>query len=406
MIIKSMPRKEASFGPLINYVSREVSDRKYDIHHNILGREIKDLTNEFENHAKLLKKRKNANMSYHEILSITRAPSGGAGGLSVATQKAALRDITLAYIRARAPENMVFGGLHDDKADNLHYHLVISANPLGLKRRHYLSKKEFRKITTELEDRVLKRYPELDQKVSIKKVAEIKLTKAARAVKARTGKLDKRAAFGSDLRKAFEGISDMDQLRTEMGKRDLQFYTRGKAVGVVHSKTGIKYRLKSLGVMPDYEAMAVRLTTIVRKTGSLAKTLPPQTRKNSKQSNEGKDMDFIFLLNGIGALADVMSITRDVGAEIDAGKSDAQKSEEHKAKNRSAKMKPVQLTPKQQTAANQKATTQTSLKKNVQKKPAQKKTDREIIVAARKAEMEELRKARQRTHSNSKTLKR
>ena len=158
--------------------------------------------------------------------------------------------------------------------------------------------------------------------------------------------------------------------------------------------------------MPDYEAMAVRLTTIVRKTGSLAKTLPPQTRKNSKQSNEGKDMDFTFLLNGIGALADVVSITRDVGGEIDEGKSDGEKSEEHKTRKRSAKMKPVQLTPKQQTAANQKATTQTSLKKSAQKRPAQKKTDREIIVAARKAEMEELRKARQRTHSNSKTLKR
>ena len=191
-------------------------------------------------HAKLLKKRKNANMSYHEILSITRAPNGGAGGLSVAAQKVALHDISQTYLHLRAPENLAFGCLHDDKAGNLHYHLVISANPLGLKRRHYLSKAEFRKITTELEDRVLKRYPELDQKVAINKVAAIKLTNAARAVKARTGKLDKRAAFASELRTAFEGISNMDQLRTEMGKRDLQFYTRGRAVGVVQYKDGNK----------------------------------------------------------------------------------------------------------------------------------------------------------------------
>ena len=111
-------------------------------------------------------------------------------------------------------------------------------------------------------------------------------------------------------------------------------------------------------------------------------------------------MDFTFLLQGIGALADVMSITRDAGGEIDGGKTEAQKLEEHKTRKRSAKMKPVQLGPKQEPTAKQVA------QKSVQKNPAQKKTDREIIVAARNAEMEELRKARHRTHSNSKTLKR
>lgn len=75
MIIKSMSRKEPSFGQLIEYMSSDIdkADQRYTIHQNLFSRKAEKVEQEFLHNAALMKKRKNGNYLYHEILSITKA---------------------------------------------------------------------------------------------------------------------------------------------------------------------------------------------------------------------------------------------------------------------------------------------------------------------------------------------
>ena len=100
MIIKSMSRKVPSFGQLLEYIDRDVGQEAYTIRHNLAGRKAQSIRAEFERNGELLRKRKNGNYLFHEIISITRAK-----GLSPEEQKARLQEIAQEYINARCPDS-------------------------------------------------------------------------------------------------------------------------------------------------------------------------------------------------------------------------------------------------------------------------------------------------------------
>ena len=54
MIIKSMSRKESSFGQLMGYIEREVGNERYRIRHNVFARNPQRIIEEFERNARLL----------------------------------------------------------------------------------------------------------------------------------------------------------------------------------------------------------------------------------------------------------------------------------------------------------------------------------------------------------------
>ena len=69
-----MSRKEPSFTQLINYMTDiEKSDTKFHVYHNLFTRNDEQVKQAFEENAKFVGKRKNANYMYHEILSITKS---------------------------------------------------------------------------------------------------------------------------------------------------------------------------------------------------------------------------------------------------------------------------------------------------------------------------------------------
>ena len=88
MIVKSMARKTASFGQLIDYMNSNKADETYHLYQNLYHHRLEDIQAEFETNAQLIQKRKNGNILYHEILSITKAQN-----LSDAEQKALLKNI-------------------------------------------------------------------------------------------------------------------------------------------------------------------------------------------------------------------------------------------------------------------------------------------------------------------------
>jgi len=241
MIIKSMSRKVPSFAQLLSYIEREPGQEEFCIRHNLMSRDLDRIRAEFERNGTLLRKRKNGVYLYHEIISITRAK-----GLSAKEQKDRLYQITQNYIAARCPDNLVFGGLHQDKDHSYHMHLMISANRSGQDKRLRLSKGQFREIQVQLEAHVLENFPELEQTLAIGKVSDRRLKKGEAELERRTGKRPKREEVLERVQNAFDLSQDRDSFFEALGRYDLELYVRGKTLGVIDHESGKKHRLKTL----------------------------------------------------------------------------------------------------------------------------------------------------------------
>lgn len=298
MIIKSMSRKEPTYGKLIAYLSRDASDPRYELRHNVLSATPAALTAEFEGNGLLLPKRKNGVAMYHEIISITRPK-----GLSPEAQKAILRDIALDYIRERAPHCLAFGCLHDDHADHLHYHFIVSANRIGDNRRHRLTKQQFRAIQVGLEARVRARYPELEQAIAIgKRAGKNQLSQAGIELQRRTGGTPKRDTVKARLSDIFAASQSKVDLHKRLAEARLELYSRGKILGVRDLDSGRKHRIATLGLDAELNALGARLSL----------------QSQPQQKSQDTAMNFFeAALQGLSAIIDVVSITTDTGRKLD-----------------------------------------------------------------------------------------
>lgn len=246
-----MSRKVPSFGQLLGYIDREAGGEAYTLRHNLHGRDHQSIEEEFSRNADLLQQRRGGTYLYHEIISISRAQ-----GLEPEAQKARLLEIVQEYVAARCPENLVYGGLHQDKDHSFHFHLMISANRANDPKRLRLSKQQFRDIQVRLEAHVLQNFPELEQKLAIGKRSDRKLKQAEVELERRTGERPQRDPVLSRIREALEASLDRDSLRSALGRENLELYIRGKNLGVIDLETGKKHRLNTLDpeLMPAFEA--------------------------------------------------------------------------------------------------------------------------------------------------------
>ena len=255
MIPVSMSRKTASFGQLIGYMDSEKSDEAYDLHHHCFARGQKNIAAEFYENSNQLKKRKNGNILYHEIISISLEE-----GVELKYAKDALREIAQKWIDTRSPNNMAYGCLHEDHANHLHYHLLISANELGQSSRLRLSKAEFESVKQNLETHVLENYPKLKQKaINTRAKKERPESRKASAQKRRTGKLDKQEAVRAVITQAMLHTSSLEEFQAKLMAQNFKFYTLGKNFGVEDlsaEKPRNKFRFSTLGIHESYEEFA------------------------------------------------------------------------------------------------------------------------------------------------------
>lgn len=282
MIVKSMSRKVPSFGQLIGYIDRDEGQEAYRIRHNVLGRDPERIRAEFERNGELLAKRKNGVYLYHEIISITRAK-----GLSPQEQKARLRDIAENYIAARCPDNLVFGGLHQDKEHSYHYHLMISANRAGETGRLRLSKAQFREVQVGLERHVLEAYPELEQKVAIDKRSDRGRKKGEAELERRTGARPKREEVLGRVLAAYQASRDRQSLLDALGREGLELYVRGKNLGVVDLESGKKHRLNTLD-LETADRFAIRMQSGEIAAHEQEPGSPEDERSEARGRAEGK----------------------------------------------------------------------------------------------------------------------
>lgn len=246
MIIKSTSRKSPSFSQLYDYITNDLKteNSQYFFNQNTFSISKDDVLRDFIINSKNLSKRKGANYLYHEIISIKRDWT-----LDLDRQKEILQDLVSIYSENRAKRNLVFGAMHTDKEDNLHYHLMISANELGKNTRYRLTKKKFNLVKSELEEYLLHTYPELKQDRLISKNKAYfninKTEKEYQSTKRTGGKSQKEKVKESILELISEPLS---QKAFIFKCRDLGIepYVRGESYGVIFN--GKKFRLQTLGL--------------------------------------------------------------------------------------------------------------------------------------------------------------
>ena len=252
MIPKSLSRKTPSFSQLIDYMQSHKADERFGLYQNCFAKSEKALASEFFENSQLLRKRKNGNFLYHEILSITIEE-----GVDRSHAKACLRELALQYVNERCPRNMVYGCLHDDHKDHIHYHLMISANEKGESQRYRLPKARFDQIKRKLETHTLEHYPELKQrKIITAERAEKNLSRKAAEVKRKGGKLERQDFVRRGIHEAMVSARNMDEFRALLLGKQFEYYQRGKhhGVSVTHPDgRQEKYRFATLGIAADFE---------------------------------------------------------------------------------------------------------------------------------------------------------
>ena len=283
MIPVSMSRKTASFGQLIDYMQDdEKSQRAYDLHHHCMARGRSNIAEEFLANSRHLPKHKSRNMLYHEIISISLEE-----GVEMQYAKDALREIAQKWIDARCPNNMAYGCLHEDHANHLHYHLLISANELGQASRLRLSKSEFESVKQNLEAHVLENYPKLKQKaINTRPKKERSESRKATAQKRRTGKLETREAVRATVTEAMLHTSSLEEFETKLMAQNFKFYTRGKNFGVEDlsaEKPRNKFRFSTLGIHETYEEFASLMQSL-----SSAQNEPQEDKAAESDTQEPK----------------------------------------------------------------------------------------------------------------------
>lgn len=240
MIIKSMSRKEGSFSQLYEYMEKGANrnDDKYRFVYNCFGRKKEQIINEFLSNSQRLKQRKNGVYLYHEIISISRSKT-----LSNEQQKKALYEIVQEYTKRRAFGNLACGYMHDEKDNNLHFHLMISSNEVGKSNRVSLRKKEFSTVKVELEKWVLQKYPELEQKKLISKNSKYK---------------DQKEEFIDSLQSIFSTAKSRDEFHSLLENNDSSYKVRGNTITFINNKTGKRHRLNTIGLGGEYAQMEAR----------------------------------------------------------------------------------------------------------------------------------------------------
>jgi len=259
MIIKSMSRKVPSFDQLIGYMDLGASGRVNNIYYNLYSRKPESIEDEFRENFSFVPKRKNGVTMYHEVISITRSKK-----INEQEQIQILRQVVYKYIQERAGNNLVYAVLHDDKSDNLHYHLLISSNELESSKKHRLSKAKFDQVKKNLELYVLDCHPELQQKKLISKEKQSKeqkdsLSNKGAELKRRTGKTPQRDIVRDTLLNIFASASTREEFIELMELEHYQLYKRGKNWGILNEKTNRKHRFTTLGVSEEFENLEQRL---------------------------------------------------------------------------------------------------------------------------------------------------
>ncbi len=263
MIIKSMPRKNGSylsFQQLYDYITRDNGcDQRFNFSHNFFADDREAILNEFVRNAGYIPKRKNGNYLYHEILSFTRSSQ-----LSEFEQLEIIRKVAIRYVQDRARGCLAFGGVHTDKDNQLHVHLIISANQLDQSKKHSLSTQAYDQIKRSSEAYVLNEYPEMEQEKLISQSQDEKLQRRSQReqeFQKRTGKKSDKQLFTEQVETIMNQANSDQQFRELLELHGIAYKYKPANITLTNPHTKSKrntHRIKSIGLQEAYDAMIER----------------------------------------------------------------------------------------------------------------------------------------------------
>ncbi|MGH1540677.1 MAG: relaxase/mobilization nuclease domain-containing protein [Arenicella sp.] len=250
MIIKSLSRKNGSyrsFQQLYDYITRDDGcDQRFNFTHNFFADDRDSILKEFTRNAGFIPKRQNGNYLYHEILSFTRSSQ-----LSETQQLEIIRKVAIRYVQERARGCLGFGGVHTDKDNQLHVHLILSANQIDQTKKHSLSKDAYKQVRRNSEAHVLEKYPEMEQEKLINQTVAEKQAK-------KLNRNEARDLFTERVRAIMEQVNSDQEFKELLEIHDIAYkYTRVNIV-LTNPETGLPHRIKTINLQDTYDAMIER----------------------------------------------------------------------------------------------------------------------------------------------------
>lgn len=241
-----MSRKSKSFSQLYDYLTRDTSSFTFSRNTYASPDNKKEFTNEFYQNARYLREARGKVFMYHEVLSLEE------NNLSQERQKEILLDMAQKYLYQRAEDHLTFGVIHEEK-NNMHLHLMISANEIEGDKRIRLSKQEFSAIQKRMENYKNQKYIELKQSFMYHKQKDpAKEKKNEQELKNRGAKSIKKE-IKKNLEDTFIKATSSTYFENHLNSLGYKMYTRGNTQGVSYKRKN--YRLKTLGLEKEYRQM-------------------------------------------------------------------------------------------------------------------------------------------------------
>jgi hypothetical protein len=334
MIIRSYSRRTRSFLQLVSYLTRDgrLADRP-PLTFNLFAPGIPDpdappaapaaldpacreVAAEFLKNSRHLRPRKNGVVLYHEILSFAKADRARA-------TPEMLTELACHYLEQRAPGALAFGVVHTDR-ENLHIHLMISANLRDRPDKLRLSRAEFARIKRELEQLQRTLYPALvHSRVSHgpgpeqrrqqrgqqqEQEEEQRAPRPAHAERQRQCRLErqgKRAPSRKELLyeralAALIAAAAPADLPDRLRERGLGLYERGgRPEGIIAD--GRKYRFTTLGLGPALTAARERWQRYPDNRRRIGEVYAEKLRRTFRRDN-GFHLDIADVLRPAGVL--------------------------------------------------------------------------------------------------------
>lgn len=263
MLVKSMARKSPSFAQLLRYINApEQKGEPWLQNFRATTLDLDRLHGELLANARLLAKRKNGNVLYHEVLSFSRFDRS-----QITT--AMLEDMTRHYLALRAPYALAYAQAHLDTY-HPHVHILLSANNVGSSSRLRLTKAQFRQIHAALEAYQQARYPELTSSLVLRE-KRTKKPRRRRTESERDRRLKQegrseptaKERVRNDFLAALSASYSRAELEVQLAKRGLRLRERGRTATLLDEGSGRRYRPATLGIdetLNDNEKRWCRLT--------------------------------------------------------------------------------------------------------------------------------------------------
>lgn len=283
IIIKSMSRKTTSYSQLLQYINKgRIEGDEFYLKHNIYSNDHYKIVREFLKNHEALKKRKNSNALYHEIISIKYQKE-----YSKEKLRDILNDIASQYIEIRAKNCLVYGVIHEQK-QGIHLHLAISSNELYSTKNHYFSQAKFEELKKLINDYAYKKYPQLEL-IETKKKKDKSKSKSKDSeihIKKRTGKPSQKEVTRETLRDIFATCKSVDEFNTRLRAANLAIYPRGKHFGIEDETTKRRYRLANLGLEDEFKSLNDRFNEPTRNQETFEKQSDADTKQSFKEKQQ------------------------------------------------------------------------------------------------------------------------